>query len=279
MYSVSGRVHMVKQPRGGYVKPSQFRKIVCDDGLILNKNENIHASVIGLAVDYLTRFLNGADKTDAFSISLKGATIAELLGKKKSMNAATRLLKGIKGLDNKSIINACKLVTFDVWLRNTIGAINTRNYEDTNPDRDTINNIKTLVKRSLTFFETYGPIVKDGFTFAPPNGDEEDYIKMNKTGKGNYGGYTPTVSSGDGDFLTSDTLWDFKVLKSNITSKHTLQLLMYWIMGQHSEQDMYKNITKLGVFNPRLNTIYLLDVKDIPNEVIDEVEKDVIGYM
>ena len=32
--------------------------------------------------------------------------------------------------------------------------------------------------------------------------------------------YTETVSAGDGDFLTSDTLWDFKVSKSKPTNKH-----------------------------------------------------------
>ena len=48
-----------------------------------------------------------------------------------------------------------------------------------------------MVLRSLAFIENYGPIIKDGFTFE--------------------GGYTDIVSSGDGDYLTENTLWDFKV--------------------------------------------------------------------
>ena len=47
-------------------------------------------------------------------------------------------------------------------------------------------------------------------------------------------GYTKIVNAGDGDFLTKDTLWDFKVSKSKIDRKQTLQILMYWIMGKHS---------------------------------------------
>ena len=101
---------------------------------------------------------------------------------------------------------------------------------------------------------------------------------MIKIKKGSYGGYTAIVSSGDGDFLTNDTLWDFKVAKTKPNNKHTLQLLMYWIMGQHSGQEKYKNIKRLGIFNPRLNTVYLLNVKDIPENVIKTVEKEVIGY-
>ena len=130
MSSVTQRIKKIKQPRGGYIKPSQFKLQKIDDGKILNEQENIHASVIGMAVDY----------------------------------------------------------------------------------------------------------------------------------------------------LTADTIWDFKVSKSKLTNKHTLQLLMYWIMGQHSGQEIYKNIKKLGIFNPRLNSIYTLNIDNIAFEIIEEIEKHVICY-
>lgn len=278
MASVTGRISSIKQPRGGYIKPSEFESIVLDDGINLNSDENVHGSVIGMTVDYLTRFTMGADIVEAFKISLQGAMMAEKLGVKKSMSVAEKLIKGIKGLDDKSVINACKLVTFDVWFRNPIGAMMAKGYNETNPDRETIENIQTLVKRSITFFEKYGPVTKDGFTFEPGKPDEKAYEKMIKTGKGTYGGYTVTVDSGDGDFLTADTLWDFKVSKSKPTNKHTLQLLMYWIMGQHSGQDVFKDITKLGIFNPRLNTVYLLDMSKVSADTIKTVEDEIICY-
>ena len=278
MNSVTGRIEKIKQPRGGYIKPSQFETIVYDDGEKLNEDENIHGAIIGLAVDYLTRYAMGADKTEAFRISLKGAGVAELFGRENSVKTAEKLLKAIKGIDDVSVKKACKLVTFDVWLRNPMAAAMARDYKATNPNLATVQNIQLLIKRSLDFFDKYGPIVKEGFNFGPVSEDREEYKEMINTGKGSYGGYTATVSSGDGDFLTADTLWDFKVSKKKPTSKHTLQLLMYWIMGQHSGQEIYKSITKLGFYNPRLNTVSLLDVKDIPNEVIETVEKDVICY-
>ena len=101
---------------------------------------------------------------------------------------------------------------------------------------------------------------------------------MMQTGKGSYGGYTSTVNSGDGDFITEDTLWDFKVIKTKPTNKHTLQLLMYWIMGMHSGQEIYKNIKRLGIFNPRLNKAYTLDVSKISEDIISTVEREVICY-
>lgn len=130
---------------------------------------------------------------------------------------------------------------------------------DTNPDSYTIQNIQTMVKRSVAFWDKYGPIVKDGFTFEPY-------------------GYTQTVNSGDGDFLTRDTIWDFKVSKSKPTNKHTLQLLMYWIMGQHSGKSEFKSITNLGIFNPRLNTVYTFPVSKVELDIIKMIETEIICY-
>ncbi len=260
MSSVTQRIREIKQPRGGYIKPSQFKLQKIDDEKILNEQENVHGSVIGLAVDYLTRFVMGADNSEAFEISYMGAMIAENLFKQKSaLKTAQELLEGIKGLDNNSVINACKMVTYDVWYRNPMGAMKAKGVEETNPDLETIGNIQIMVERSVKFWEEFGPIIQDGFTFEP-------------------NGYTDTVNTGDGDYLTVDTLWDFKVSKSKPTSKHTLQLLMYWIMGQHSGQKVYKNITKLGIFNPRLNFVYTLDIADIALEIIEEIERDIICY-
>ena len=125
-------------------------------------------------------------------------------------------------------------------------------------DGNTINNIRIMVERSIKFFSEYGPIISDGFTFE--------------------GGYTGLIDSGDGDFLTEDTLWDFKVSKSNITTAHTLQLMIYYLMGTHSIHDEFNSINKIGVFNPRLNIVYILDISKISEALIFEIETEVIGY-
>ena len=124
------------------------------------------------------------------------------------------------------------------------------------PDDNTIGNIEIMVKRAIQFFKEYGPVVEEGFTFQ--------------------GGYTSTVNAGDGDFITADTLWDFKVSIAEPKKEHTLQLLMYYLMGQHSIHKNLHTITHLGIFNPRLNKVYRLNISDIPSEVIKAVEKDVI---
>ena len=288
MSSVTTRITEIKQPYGGYIKPSSLEVIKLNDGHALNPAENIHGTTIGIVVDYMTRYMQTKNEKESFKISLAGADRAERIGKiEGAFMAAVDLLIQISGLDDNSITCACKLVSYDIWLRNPLSAM--MDYEQakedgedwTNrnvPDPETIENIRIMVNRSLRFFEEYGPVTEDGFGFCPPNATDETISKWKDVNKGNFGGYTTTVDSGDGDFLTKDTLWDFKVAKSKPTSKHTLQLLMYWIMGKHSGQECFKGITKLGIFNPRLNTVYLYDTANILEETIKIVEKEVICY-
>lgn len=250
MSSVTQRVREIKQPHGGYLPVKGFEVINLNDDLILNEVENIHSSIIGLAVDYLTRFKMENNVVKAFDISLKGA---KLIG---MYNKALELIDNINDLDDISITNACKMCGFDVCYRASL--MGYRPIEEINPDVNTIENIRIMVKRSLSFFEIYGPVLHNEPTFE--------------------GGYTDIVNAGDGDYITADTLWDFKVSTSKITSKHTLQILMYYIMGLHSVHGYYKNIKKLGFYNPRMNVVYLCKVSSISSEIIKEVEDNVICY-
>ena len=169
---------------------------------------------------------------------------------------AEKLISKIKGLDDKSIINACKVVGYDVCFR--AGIIGYKPVKEIQPDTETIENIRIMVNRCLAFWKEYGPVEVDGFTFE--------------------GGYTEIVSSGDGDYLSQDTLWDLKVSKEAPKNKYTLQLLMYYIMGCHSIHKEFQKIKRLGIFNPRLNKVYLLEIANISDEIIQEVSSEVIGY-
>ncbi len=120
----------------------------------------------------MTRYSIGTPINEAFKISIMGASI---IGESKF---AQKLIEEIEGLDDNSIVNACKLVGYDVCCR--AGIIGYKPVQNINPDKDTIDNIRYMIKRSLKFIEIYGPIIKDGFTFE--------------------GGYTNLVSKGDGDF-------------------------------------------------------------------------------
>lgn len=250
MSSVTNRIKEIKQPRGGYVNPGEFNEIELNDKYKLNNEENISAGIIGMAVDYLSRINMGDTKEEAFKISLIGAEIIQQSEK------AQKLLNKIKGLDDNSIVVACKLVGYDVCFR--AGEIFFKPIEDINPDKKTIENIRIMVNRTEHFIKKYGPIKEVGMTFS--------------------GGYTQTITSGDADFMTEDTLWEFKVSNDRPKSIHTLQLLVYYLLGIHSDKEKYSKIKNLAIYNPRLNKVFIINIDEISDETIKLVEDDVIVY-
>lgn len=259
MVSVTARSTQVKQPRGGYVKPSTFESRTLVDGnpgAIDQKIENLHASLVGLAVDYLARLANGDHPSKVFYVSIYGARRigGDALAHAEALCAS--LAPGV--VDDRAIDAASQLAGFDVAARQGLRFYNPDAV--TLPDDETRKHIALMVERSRAFFDEYGPVVAQGLTFN--------------------GGYTSTVDTGDADFLTQDTLWDFKVSVSKPTPKNTLQLLMYYLMGSRSfdhELD-FINLSHLGFFNPRLNLVSRLEIASIPAEVIAEVSRDVIGF-
>lgn len=254
MVSVTKRISQIKQPRGGYLPIKNFSLQEFNDGYTLGE-ENISPQSMGLVVDYLTRIANGTYSTNAFTIALRGAKILS----NEHFELAMELVNYIHNStwdDDISIQNACKLVGFDTVVR--AGTHTFKPISEINPDQATINNIKIMVNRSLSFFKKFGPVIQDGFTFM--------------------GGYGKYITSGDGDFITKDTLWDFKVSKKKPLPKDTLQILIYYIMCLHSLSPNFETIDTLGFFNPRLNMVFTYKISNISPLLIDEIEKDIIGY-
>ena len=270
MVSVTQRIKEIKQPYGGYLRPSTMDKVQLTNKEELYPEENIHPTKIGLVVDYLSRFMsNGHSVEDAFRISIKGLDLLKMYTTQfkrfsvrygNLIEQADETLLNIKGLDDESIIAACQITTFDSIYRAGLAWFDYETLDDERliPDVHTIANIRIMVNRALDFFKEYGPVTKDGFKFI--------------------GGYTDTITAGDGDFLTEDTLWDFKVSKKPPLKEHTLQLLIYYLMGQHSVQPYYESLTKIGLYNPRLNTVYTKKVSDIDETILNEIATKIIGY-
>lgn len=261
MASVSKVAQSTKQPYGGYLKSSDFDIEQFDGGKRLNEKENISPQLMGIVVDYLTRFMMTGDAKIAFEISLKGAMLAASFSKDSShLEKAVMNFSKIKGLDAESISNACQLVGYDTYSRDPLSALLYHVDPSAHiPDDATIENISVMVNRCIAFLDVYGPVKETKITFET-------------------NGYTQTVDKGDADILTELGLWDIKTSKHQPQSRDRLQLLMYWIMGKHSRKKKFRSIKVIGMFNPRLNTAYVLPVDRISRAIIKEVEQKVIVY-
>ena len=124
----------------------------------LNPEENVHAGLIGTAVDYLTRFIAGTPAAEAFQFSLLGS-----LPVKDGLKKASELVRTVQGLDDRSISSAVKLTGFDVCCR--AGSSRYKPIEGICPDRNTIQNLRIMALRFKDFLDRYGPKVLDGFRF------------------------------------------------------------------------------------------------------------------
>lgn len=290
MTSVTQRITQynkdIGQPRGGLIDPKLFTLGQLGD-VLDGKQENIHTSVVGAAVDYLSRLAlvrstessAMSEAADVFRASQRGAQrISEFSDHVTVASDAASALGELPiedledgtvvfRIDETAVLVACQLATYDAGLR---AGVHLYNPQSTlrSPDETTTAHILTMVERAKWFFDAYGPVTADGFVFV--DGDE--------LLAGGRGGYTNLVDSGDGDFLTADTLWDFKVSASKPTKDRTLQLLMYFLMGKASGMPEFATQTHVGIFNPRLNTVHRLAVSEISADVIETIRRDVIGY-
>lgn len=250
MLSVTQRISMVSQPRGGYINPKTMHFEQFRDGIKLYDIPFEYKSIQGLAVDYYTRYLTGTKLEDAFKVSLYGAK------KMDETERAMELLKGISHDRKQSIINVCKLVGYDVAYRK--GKKFFKPIDQIVPSEELIHNMIVMIERSLDFFKKYGPVVESGFCCV--------------------GKYSGVISSGDGDYLTKDAIWDFKASENEPNSENTLQILMYYLLGYNSFIPGFGIIKRIGIYNPLLNKMYAINISDISDEVMNNVCRDVIGY-
>ncbi len=249
-FPVALRIRRVAQPDGGWLPVSAFDAASLGDPVPLFSVENVPADVVGLAVDYLTRVCSGSSARDAFRIPLAGAVLAG------RADDGERLLSMVSGLSDRSVAAACRLCGYDAASRRGPSRWDPDRVPD--PDYATLRNVRRMVGRSLRFIDLVGPVVWGGFTFD--------------------GGYTDLITDGSGDLLTADGLWDLKVSRWPPNPVYTLQLLVYWRMGLHSIHPEYRSVGRLGLYNPRSDMMWSIPVSRVPERVIDDVERLVIGY-
>lgn len=237
-YSISEYIDHINKSGCGYVPSSTFRFRSLGKGIDeLNPEENVSPNLISSAVDCMTHFMSGSPAMLAFGN--KPFVARHIGGKSLEFKAVDLIKTGITGLDDQSIINAVKLSGFDPRF-----LVDTESYqpiEEINPDEATIQNVRTMVERSLHVFEIYGPKFLDRFDIT--------------------GGYTDTAKYGVIDFMTPDTIWDFEVSKTRPTQGDWLRLLMNWRKALRLPCAwLFQDVNYLGIYNPRLDEVYWIRV-------------------
>ncbi len=250
--TVSERVKSVEQPDGGFLNPALMTVTVQGEGdWVLNRDESTNPDLTETAVYYLWMFMLGRPAEKAFGTCLYAAIMDD------QDDIAREMISGIKKLDRDSVVNAVNVCGFDVCYKADVP------YTEVDmmmPDDATIDNIIVMVKRALAFSE------EQGLASIGPVGFD--------------GGYSATVRNGSGDFMTVDTIWNFRTSWSMPDEKDTLRVLMYWRLFMHSScsESEKKRVRFIGIFNPRRNEVYRIPVANIPDDLIVTLDRDVIEY-
>lgn len=256
MPSVTQIVGTTHQPRKGYLSLSKFDEIEYIDGRSVTGSYNIHPALVGLAVDYGTRLMQGSQPREVFAVALAGSALVGANAEAEDLidDLETRFDR-TKGLGAQEIVDICKLSGFDAAFR--AGARAYKPVSEIEPDAQTIEDIVVLIERTVEFFNEVGPVRDSGFTFE--------------------GGYTGEIETGDADYLTEDTIWDLKVRKAEPNKNSTLQVLLYYLLALRSGKEEFRNVTKVGIYNPYLQRAWVVRVLDLDESMLQRVMKDVLG--
>lgn len=228
-----------------------------DEYELKTMHEQVHASLVGLAVDYLTRFIFTENLQEAFKISLIGAMrIGEQRYALELIASIEKEWEKKRDVTDKIIASALQLCAYDVVYRS--GPLGYKPAKSVVADPFTVEDIHIMLDRTLHYLGAQSSLVTFGFSFS---GKDAKYIHI-----------------GDGDVLTQNAVIDFKVSVKAPTSDHTLQLLIYYLMGLHEYPEIFEGVTRIAIFNPRLNTSYTYDLSQIEQWIVDEISTNIIGY-
>lgn len=200
-------------------------------------------------------FVNSLHKYNSLLYTYYGDT--KLISKEwmwvESLNPHSLKTK-IYGLDDESIKTMFLLVQWDDLYRAGRLTVNTT---DIVPSPETCANVRAMVNAGVEFLKQNSVGLYHGGVFSRS-------------------AYSDVITNGDYDFSTNTKIIDFKTSKYPPTKEHTLQVLIYYLLGNRGKYDADKvlaNVTTLSIFNPRLNAEWTLDVKDIPIETLNRVKE------
>lgn len=280
MSSVSELVETIEQPAFGILPVRLFeKKELKQDSYVVSNNSSIPAVHLGLIVDYCIKYILGVKLSDILHVEYAGyAEHIRVSAIKFFDSVSEQSLTQIYIEDERKRICLSDFIsrvenaeTFDEFVTNMLYVIQYGDF---------IRNIGYAYNRVGEVFDT--KLSKDELRdilifFMRTRGWIDTFEKATPMYKFKPFGYNNTVTSGEGDFCTKNTLWDLKVSNGEPTTKDTLQLLIYYIMAKHSGNRLYKYVDSVGVYNPKLDATWICNMEEVDSSIIRNVQ-DMLGF-
>ena len=250
--TVTSRIASIVPPKGGYVPISLMRETVTDEPM-LTVPPTLRTDVVGQCVQYYATLLYTGDTSKATEVSRMGIMRMTEEQREDYLDLCHRLKTEDDERRRIGIMYA--ISSYDELFRSgrfTKGPVG--------PDigGDEADVLLEASKRVVAFMARH-PVTGIEVTFP--------------------GAYTDCICAGDADILCEDCLWDVKVSKYLPTRDNLLQVLVYYLMGMHSnERSKYEDVERIGIYNPLLGREDTVELSDISEDVKEEVRRKVIGY-
>lgn len=214
------------------VRLVHYEKKTFEDGKGILKREFLHPNVLNAAIMYMTIFMLNDNDKNVFSSLIHGASIKTGLCGGEHLQQAKELLEKIQALDDESLVSLCKLATYDVWAKNPAAAAYSVTENDIRPDKENIQNLRTMISRNIAFWKENG-LVKSQSGFWVPNG------------------ITETAGT---SFFDDDSLAGLQHESESLDVACWLTLFWYWNMAADYSKPYSKTKRTVTVFHPGLNT-------------------------
>lgn len=276
---VSAIVNIPKiQPHGGFIPPkdmavkqfesktNNYEQLI---GVISKLEEKtLSPQSFGLVFDYLLRTemaiifkVRPAEAViDAFKVSFLGASEIDKFNDAKAL--AFELIKCYSVDDWKSRLDylkvaqiASELVVYDAVFRAGYYNPDAQPPKVSNGDKEELELMLRATEYHLLKNED---VIEFGFGFTAEGAEN--------------------LLPSDGDILTKTSIIDIKCSKNEPTSKHTLQLLLYYILGLHERPSDFKTLQYIKILNPRLGKVYSYEIAKVSVETFKHIESDIMGY-
>lgn len=276
MSSVSQIVRDTEQPVFGILPLRYFeKKELKQDNYKLSVDETISAMHVGLIIDYCTKYSLGVPLQEIVYIEMAGYAEHLRMDANKffhSESEQSTLQVYMDDVEKEICIsnfmaNVKKAETFEDFVKSMYYVIQygdlMRNsgpyaYYRSSTVFDTVlseNDIKNIL---ICYIRTHGWISK--FDKVTPMYRFKPY------------GYNNTVTAGEGDFCTKNTLWDLKVSDGEPTTKDTLQLLIYYIMAKCSGNRLYAHVDSVGIYNPKMDATWICNMNKVDRSIVNSVQ-------
>jgi hypothetical protein len=289
MKSVTDKIKHIEQPENGYLSLDLFTERICGDTTPIVCS--IKPLYVGKIIDDVIHEIIRSDYSKIFRSEINGyktrldwfSTCFSTGTKRSKQKQAHQIIEEDlkKHVEIEYMLSKLKLYAFDNDIKNMLnftygivqysiweddfGYISSRaTVDDSRPKGLSLEDeekLEIINMRTLKWLQdSYKKRIVPDFKFYPD-------------------GYSDFVKYGVGDFVCDNTLFDIKCIKEKPTIENTLQILMYYCMGLHSNNRLYKDIDRIGIYSPVTNIEWTIAVKDIPKESIDTIFRDILCYV